>query len=594
MFGLTVGMRHDGARKSAVAASAEQSTADRASVPGPFVPRVDELLQVASRRVGRVHDAIEALLLPPETTSGAPTNEDYRRIILFVAIPAVSFFLPSLILAKVPVVLWLPFTAAAVAAAVWISAMFLLVPRSAPMASCLAAVGNALVVAGLGLLYRDYFHEITLLYVLLVASHAVVHGLTPALAMVVLGPVIVPLMLADPRTANVTDPYYAALYLLGAALIPWVGSRLAERRADLLSSLRRASETERSRLAAILASMSDAVLVVDPEGSTVITNAAYQRLFLVGGREIELDDGRGRPLPRNRWPQARAARGARFKMSFTTGGPNGERRWFEATGGPIGSDSGLIGGVVTIRDITDRSLRRLEEQFVATASHELRTPVAALHGYLQLLERHIDPATGPREAEYAKSALAQTRRLGGLLDRLFDLARLQMGRLQVDLSPFSPVPLVRRVVASAQSLTDQDIQLDVTAEPLLVEADPGRLEEVLLNVLGNAIGHAHESKRIEVRLRFDDRWAEIEVEDFGPGMPAAELSRVFTRSSRSRQSQGRGSGGLGLGLYLSRQLMRAQGGSIEIASRAGSGTTVQLRIPLAAAPARRPRTPSSR
>jgi PAS domain S-box-containing protein len=554
---------------------------------------VDELFQVASRRVGRAHDVVEALLLPPETTSGAPTNEDYRRIILFVAIPAVTFFLPSLILASVPVSLWLPFTAAAVGAAVWISATFLFIPRSAPLASCLSAASNALVVAGLGLLYRDYFHEITLLYVLLVASHAVVHGLTPALAMVVMGPVIVPLVLGDPRIANLTDPYYAALYLLGAALIPWVGSRLAERRADLLSSLRRASETERSRLAAILASMSDAVFVVDADGSTVVTNAAYERLFL-SGREIELGDGRGRRLPRNRWPQARAARGARFKMSFTTTDLNGDRRWFEATGGPIGSGAGASGGVVTIRDITDRSLRRLEEQFVATASHELRTPVAALHGYLQLLERHIDPATGPREAEYAKSALAQTRRLGGLLDRLFDLARLQMGRLHVELSAFSPVPVVRRAIASAKSLTDQDIQLEVADQPILVEADPGRLEEVLLNVLGNAISHASDSDRIEVRLRSDDRWAEIEVEDYGPGIPAAELSRVFTRSSRSRQSQGRGSGGLGLGLYLSRQLMRAQGGSIDIASKAGSGTAVRLRVPLATARIRPSRTRSSR
>jgi two-component system CheB/CheR fusion protein len=113
-------------------------------------------------------------------------------------------------------------------------------------------------------------------------------------------------------------------------------------------------------------------------------------------------------------------------------------------------------------------------------------------------------------------------------------------------------------------------------------------------VLGNAISHASDSDRIEVRLRSDDRWAEIEVEDYGPGIPAAELSRVFNRSSRSRQSQGRGSGGLGLGLYLSRQLMRAQGGSIDIASKAGSGTAVRLRVPLATARIRPSRARSSR
>src|SRR5439155_25226728 len=91
------------------------------------------------------------------------------------------------------------------------------------------------------------------------------------------------------------------------------------------------------------------------------------------------------------------------------------------------------GGVVVIRDITDRSLRRLQEEFMATASHELRTPVAALHGYLQLLERHIDPRASTTVADYTHSALSQTRRVGHLLDRLFDLARLQTGTLDVDL-----------------------------------------------------------------------------------------------------------------------------------------------------------------
>lgn len=538
------------------------------------------------RRVGEAVDRLEDVLLPQTTGTAEPTNRDYRRIVLVIAIPAIGLFVPSLLVAGVPQDLWVPFTLASVAAAAWISAGFLLIPRTEGFRACLAAASNALVVAGIGWMLRGYYHELVLLYVLLVAGHAVVHGLVPALVTVAFGPAIVPYVLESPGGAtNWTDPFYTALYLSGTALITWVGWRLAQRRSTLLGSLRRTSETERSRLAAILASMSDAVVAVDHDGAVVLTNEAYDRRFatLIAVPE----DEHGRRLPRTRWPQVRAARGESFRTTFAMRTRGGERRWFEATGEPIESRAGDGGGVVVIRDITDRSLRRLQEQFMATASHELRTPIAALHGYLQLLERHLDPDESATAAGYVGSALSQTRRVGHLLDRLFDLARLQTGALDVELRPVAFAGIVARAVDSARTLTsDQTFELELAVPATLeVLADPGRLEEVLLNLLTNAVTHAPDGETIEVHVRRERDHGAVEIRDHGPGIPSAALSRLFSRGAGTSRGGGSGRGGLGLGLHISRELMRAQGGTLEIASVVGAGTTATIRLPLAPRPA---------
>jgi signal transduction histidine kinase len=584
-LGFAESRGHDGGRAAARVGVCAFKARGRA---GTFVQRIYRGAQEGCRRTRRAAQRLELVLLPPARGSEEPTNEDYRRIVLFLATPAIAFFLPSLPLAGVPQSLWLPFAAITVFAAGWISSTFLLIPRTAGLLACLAAGSNALVVAGLGLAFRGYYHEIALLYVLLVAGHAVVHGLTAALVAVVLGPLIVPFVLQDPAAANWTDPFYTALYLTGTALIGWVGWRLAQRRAGLLGSLRRSSEAERSRLSVILGSMGDAVAAVDQDGAIVMTNRAYEGRFAALAAVADPDDDRGRPLPAARWPLARAARGNSFRMTFTLKPGAGERRWFEATGEPIGSGEDVAGGVVVIRDITDRSMRKLQEGFMATASHELRTPIAALHGYVQLLERHIDPVTSATAAGYARNALLQTRRVGHLLDRLFDLARLQTGALDVDVEPVDLVPIVRRAVEAARATgTAQTVDLQVEAESLEVLGDPGRLEEVLLNLLSNAATHAPDSNRVETRVAQDGQSATVEIRDYGPGIPADELARLFSRFRRMPRREGQGRKGqrtgLGLGLYLSQELMHAQGGTVDLASVVGEGTTATVRLPLRSA-----------
>jgi two-component system, chemotaxis family, CheB/CheR fusion protein len=366
---------------------------------------------------------------------------------------------------------------------------------------------------------------------------------------------------------------------------------LEARSADLqelaasVEAQRRISEEERARLQAILVSMGDAVLVVDRSGEPVLTNAAYERMFGGPNADFVPRDESGLPLPPEATPRRRAAAGEPFTMSFTLIKEDGSRCWFEANGHPIRPDGQPQGSVVVIRDITDRSLRRLQDEFLALASHELRTPLTALDGYLQMLLRELCRAGEPDDAptrRYATTALNQARQLGRLSRDLLDVGRLQSGRLRLALETVDLVPLVRQTVELARSLArGQAIALDADDGPLPVRGDPGRLEQVLLNLLTNAIQYAPDTERIDVRLRRDGPWAAIEVQDYGPGIAAADLPHVFTRFYRAQPGARRGGGGLGLGLFISRELVAAHGGTLEVASTVGQGATFTVCLPLA-------------
>lgn len=159
--------------------------------------------------------------------------------------------------------------------------------------------------------------------------------------------------------------------------------------ASSLDEQRRRAEDDRDRLSAIVTNMADPVIVVARDGSPVLANEAYREILGDLDAGFEPLDERGQPFPPELAPQQRAARGELFSQDFTLTAPNGERRWFEARGNAIMRDGRHEGGVITIRDITDRSLRQLQDEFMALAGHELRTPLATMSGYLQLLRRQL-------------------------------------------------------------------------------------------------------------------------------------------------------------------------------------------------------------
>lgn len=353
-----------------------------------------------------------------------------------------------------------------------------------------------------------------------------------------------------------------------------------EELAESLEAERRSSEMERVSHAKILVAMGDAVIVVDGSGNVLLTNAAYDRLFgelRAGSRWI---DEHGMSMSGENMPVRRAAKGESFGMQFMVEDGDEKRAYFEANGEPIQVDGHDPGGVVVIRDITDRSLRRMQDQFLATASHELRTPLTVVHGYLGMMQRAFDDETPARLRTYVDLALSQTRRMEELIADLLDAARLQRGRITLDLKPIDLVTVVDRAVQLAQNIAQaQTINFEPAEWRVPVQADAGRIEQVLLNLMTNAVTFAPEASAIDVRLFRENETVCIEVQDYGPGISPENVRRLFAPFFQADSNLHSVQNGLGLGLFISKELVAAHGGTIGVASDVGSGTTFTVRLP---------------
>ena len=228
-------------------------------------------------------------------------------------------------------------------------------------------------------------------------------------------------------------------------------------------------------------------------------------------------------------------------------------------------------------------LDRLKDEFVLTASHELRSPLTSVQGFAELLMLERESLT-PRQAETVEVILDNCRHLVRLLNDLLDLARSDAGRLSIRPQPTEVAPLVEDVVrtmraqteASSQSLTEQ-------VEPGLplinVEAD--RIRQILVNLLTNAHEYTPEGASIGVAARADGAEVEISVSDNGPGIPPDQLQRIFERFTRGDAGLTQRVGGTGLGLAISKSLVELHGGSIRAESTVGQGSTFYVRLPVA-------------
>jgi signal transduction histidine kinase len=256
------------------------------------------------------------------------------------------------------------------------------------------------------------------------------------------------------------------------------------------------------------------------------------------------------------------------------------RHWFEAVAEPLMSEDPTWGGVVAIRDVSERTMRLSLERLMAAAGHELKTPTAAIHNYLQLVERHLGAGETDKAATYADRAVAQTRRLATLIERLLDVSRIQTGQLELLLDVVDLAAVVRSVVEVAQVLPKAPpIRLTAGPRSVPVRADPGRLEQVFLNLLVNAMEHASGSGAIEVSVRSVGGRAVATVRDHGPGVDPEDIRSMF--DAYTRLGQPHRAPGLGLGLYVAREIVTAHGGEIDATSSLGRGTVMTARLPLA-------------
>ncbi len=239
------------------------------------------------------------------------------------------------------------------------------------------------------------------------------------------------------------------------------------------------------------------------------------------------------------------------------------------------------GAVTTLLDITE--LRRLEQvrrDFVANASHEIKTPLTAIRGFAETLVEDDPPEDLRRQ--FAGSIRANTLRLQRLVDDLLDLSRLEAGGWSAARTPVE----VDAVIREAWALTTEakgesrDFELDGSAR---VVGDREGMVQILRNLLENAVRHTEADGRIQVSVRVleAEGMASIEVTDDGEGIPARSLPRIFERFYRADSSRARDFGGTGLGLAIVKHLVSAMGGEVSASSELGRGTTIGFTIPMA-------------
>jgi signal transduction histidine kinase/DNA-binding NarL/FixJ family response regulator/HAMP domain-containing protein len=349
--------------------------------------------------------------------------------------------------------------------------------------------------------------------------------------------------------------------------------------AEQLASARERLEDQRQRLAVTIESLGDGLIVTEP-GSTTIAEVNPRATELLP----ELSVGGRVDAPHSPLPALDDALGAETVVEH-------DGRTLAVTAARVGVEGGTVW---TVRDTTERArLERAKSEFVATASHELRSPLTSIKGFVELLARSPEDMS-ERQQEFVDIILRSTDRLVDLVNDLLDVARIEAERVEINLRPIDVGEAVREVAELMGPRIEQKHQhlgLYISPALPLARADSSRVRQIVANLLTNAHLYTPSGGRIHVGVEAERAWVQIVVEDSGVGMDAEQTARVFERFYRgpTRTSEGgaaRPAGpGTGLGLSIVKSLVELHHGEIEVDSQPGRGTVFRVRLP-AATPAR--------
>jgi two-component system, OmpR family, phosphate regulon sensor histidine kinase PhoR len=337
---------------------------------------------------------------------------------------------------------------------------------------------------------------------------------------------------------------------------------------------------DRARTGAILSGMVEGVLVVDEAGRLQQANAAACRMLAlddpppVGRQYLELVRHPDIVAVVTAGLQGRRADAVDMVL------PTQPDRIIVGRGAPVASPGG--GVILVLHDVTDlRRADQIRRDFVANVSHELRTPLTAIRGYAEALLD--DPPSDPADARrFLQIIDRHGERMQRLVDDLLRLARLDAGREQVEAVRCG----IEEIVADLRSglgptleARRQVLESRIESDAAVVMAEPVYLHDVLRNLVENAIRYAPEGTTIRISSRPDDGHVRIAVADEGPGIPDADLSRIFERFYRVDKARDRQGGGTGLGLAIAKHLAGLQGGTIQAANRPDGGAVFTVTLP---------------
>jgi two-component system phosphate regulon sensor histidine kinase PhoR len=370
--------------------------------------------------------------------------------------------------------------------------------------------------------------------------------------------------------------------------LPWrsgnelgaIAGALDEMAEQLRRRLAQAND-EQERLRAVLQGMVEGVLVLDRGGRVILANPRLRELFGVWGSvegrpvlevirraevEAALDEALLSPDPVVRELHLAADGGRHLEMQAAR---------FPAHGA-------LLGTVAVFHDVSEiYRLEGIRRDFVANVSHELRTPLTAIRGFAETLRG--SEVSAEQRRQYLDVILRHADRLTALIEDLLELSRIEGGTRELALEPIDAAALARGLIQDLKPRLDaKRLHAEVRAEPApRALGDRRALEQILLNLLDNAIKYSEPGGRIEIFVSGSAAGVRVDVSDTGIGIPEADRARIFERFYRVEKARSRDLGGTGLGLAIVKHLVQSHDGEVFVSSREGQGSTFSVRLPAA-------------
>jgi two-component system phosphate regulon sensor histidine kinase PhoR len=373
-------------------------------------------------------------------------------------------------------------------------------------------------------------------------------------------------------------------YINGPALVGDVTQNL-EKLGTRLEEIQRQQQEEDFNLNVLLANMVEGVMVVDQRHVVRLVNDELLNLFSLKqsplGRTVleALRESRVELIVRETIQS-----GQSLQREVTLDSTAGAIHHFVISAVPIrAKDREIRGAVIVFHDITRlKQLEVVRQEFVANVSHELRTPLAIFRGYLETFADN--PGLSRDDLKPMIEAMRRhSNRLNALVEDLLSLTRLESKQVQAEYSAIRLDAFFRQLVRDWEKRMEPgsvEFELHTPDNLPPLEVDTLRFEQVMLNLLENAVAYSKPPRKIILSAAANIKEMEIRVADNGVGIPPGDLPRIFERFYRVEKARSRGSGGTGLGLAIVEQIIQAHKGTVHAESEVGKGTTIVLRLPL--------------
>lgn len=360
-------------------------------------------------------------------------------------------------------------------------------------------------------------------------------------------------------------------------------SLLATQASQAVAGVRQALQTEKSRMSAMIESMAEGIVMLGNEGEVTVLNPAAKRMLGLSGngrgsspnlgqrlQELGLWDSSGTSIKDKRWegrlPSPDSQRIVQAQVSEVTT-PEGE--W--------------IGDVLVLRDVTkEKESERLKAEFVSTVSHELRTPLTGIKYIISNLIKGIADEISPKQRLYLEMAEESTERLRRLIDDLLCLSRIETEKLSLQRSVTNVRHVAERVLTTfmpAARAHSVALEACFPSAEVRIDADAMRLEQVLNNLVENAIKFTPAEGRVAIEVNDRGQEIEVAVSDTGRGVPAEDREKVFERFHQMGREEGARAKGTGLGLTIAKELVEMHGGQIWVETAEGEGSRFLFTLP---------------